>query len=48
MSDIFVNIIIIIMGIMGGVSSLYVIVSLPAVLLWKLYRMIFKGYKFSD
>ena len=48
MSDIFIKIIIVIMEIMGGLSSLYIVISLPATLLWKLYRVVFKGYKFTD
>ena len=48
MSNIGITIWIVIMVVMGGVSSLYVLISLPAVIIWKLYRVIVKGYKITD
>ena len=47
MSDIFTIILIVIMAIMGGLSTLYIVVSLPAVIIWKLIRLA-KGYKLTD
>lgn len=37
-----------IMAVMGIVSSLYIVISLPAIILWKIYRMIRYGYKITD
>lgn len=36
------------MAIMGGVSSLYLVISLPVVIIWKIYRKIRYGYKLTD
>lgn len=48
MSDIFIKVLIGLMMIFGGFSCLYIAISLPAVIIWKLYRVIVKGYKFTD
>ncbi|MBP3460091.1 MAG: hypothetical protein J6K58_12850 [Lachnospiraceae bacterium] len=32
------------MGIMGGLTSLYLLVSIPVLLVWKIYRKIRYGY----
>ena len=48
MSNIFVFVIMALMGILGGFSSIYVLVSLPAIIIWKIYRKIRYGYKITD
>ena len=37
-----------IMAIMGGGTSLLLVISLPAVIIWKIYRKIRYGYKITD
>ena len=37
-----------VMAIMGGGSSLIMVISLPVVILWKFYRKIRYGYKITD
>lgn len=32
------------MGIMGGLTSVYLLVSIPVLLVWKIYRKIRYGY----
>lgn len=41
-------IIIIIGGLAGLLSSLYLVISLPVVLVWKIYRRITKGISLFD
>ena len=41
-------IIIIIGGLAGLLSSLYLVISLPVVLVWKIYRRITKGISLID
>ena len=41
------NIGILILMIIGGVSSLYIALSFPAVIVWKIYRKIRYGYKLT-
>ena len=36
------------MAIVGGASSVYLIIALPAVIIWKIYRKIKYGYKITD
>ena len=48
MNQIFSYIIFGIMAIMGGGSSLYIVISLPAVIIWKICRKIKYGYKITD
>ena len=48
MNQIFLYIIVGIMAIMGGGTSLYLVISLPAVIIWKIYRKIKYGYKITD
>ena len=48
MNQIFSYIIFGIMAIMGGGTSLLLIISLPAVIIWKIYRKIKYGYKITD
>ena len=37
-----------IMPIMGGGTSLFLVISLPAVIIWKIYLKIRYGYKITD
>ena len=37
-----------IMILLGGGVSLFLIISLPAVIIWKIYRCIRYGYKITD
>lgn len=48
MSNIFTIIIMVIMAVLGGFSSLYVLISLPATVIWKIYRKIRYGCKITD
>lgn len=49
MNQIFSYLIFRIMAIMGGGTSLFLVISLPAVIfIWKLYRKIKYGYKITD
>lgn len=48
MNQIFSYIIFGIMAIMGGGTSLFLVISLPAVIIWKIYRKIRYGYKITD
>ncbi|MGN0132578.1 MAG: hypothetical protein ACI4AA_09070 [Lachnospiraceae bacterium] len=32
------------MGIMGGLTSIYLLISIPVLLVWKIYRKIKYGY----
>ena len=32
----------------GGITSLYLLVSFPAVIIWKIYRKFRYGYKLTD
>ena len=48
MNQIFTIILIIIMGLVGGLSSIFLVISLPAVIIWKIYRKIKFGYKLND
>ncbi len=45
------NILVLIVAIIGGaaglLSTLYLVISLPVVIIWKIYRMIRYGYKFT-
>ena len=36
------------MAVLGGGASLFLVVSLPGIILWKIYRMIRYGYKLTD
>lgn len=41
----FVTVILVaIMGVMGGFTSLYLLVSMPVLIVWKIYRKIRYGY----
>ena len=48
MKDIILYVVIALMGIMGGDASIYILVSLPAMLIWKIYRKIRYGYGMFD
>lgn len=48
MNQIFTIILLIIMGLVGGLSSIFLVISLPAVIIWKIYRKIKFGYKLTD
>ena len=48
MEQIFSYLIFGIMAIMGGGISLFLVISLPAVIIWKIYRKIRYGYKITD
>ncbi len=48
MKEIITYIGVIVMGILGGGASIYILVSLPAMLIWKLYRKIRYGYSMFD
>ena len=48
MDQLYSNIIFAIMAIMGGGSSLFIVILLPATIIWKLYRKIRYGYKMTD
>lgn len=37
-----------VMGIVGGLTSLYLLVSIPVLLVWKIYRKIKYGYSLYD
>lgn len=43
MKDIFTYIVVAFMGIVGGGASLYILLSLPVMLIWKLHRKIRYG-----
>lgn len=36
------------MAVLGGGASLFLVVSLPVVIIWKIYRKIRYGYKLTD
>ena len=36
------------MAILGGGSSIYMLVSIPAIIIWKIYRKVKYGYKLTD
>lgn len=48
MNQIFFYIVFGIMAIMGGGSSLFIVISLPEVIIWKICRKIKYGYKITD
>ena len=48
MNQIFYYLILGIMAIMGCGTSLFLVISLPAVIIWKIYRKIKYGYKITD
>lgn len=48
MNQVFSYIIFGIMVIMGGGTSLFLVISLPVIIIWKIYRKIRYGYKITD
>lgn len=48
MNQIFFYIIFGIMAIVGGGTSLVLLLSIPVVIIWKIYRKIRYGYKITD
>lgn len=48
MNQFFVTVYFIIMLIIGGGATLYLILALPATIIWKIYRCIKCGYKITD
>ena len=48
MNQIISYLIIGILAIVGGGPTLYLLVSLPAVIIWKIYRKVKYGYKITD
>ena len=48
MSNIFTIIIMILMAVLGGFSSLYVLTALPVVIIYKIYRKLKYGCKITD
>lgn len=43
MSQIFILLIAVVGGVIGALSSIYLVVSMVAVIVWKIYRRIAKG-----
>lgn len=37
-----------IMGVMGGLTSIYLLASIPAMIVWKIYRKVRYGYSLFD
>ncbi len=48
MNQVSTIILVAIMAVMGGGATLYLVVSLPALIIWKIYRMFRYGYKITD
>lgn len=48
MSNILTMVMLVIMGIVGGLSSIVLVLSFPVVLIWKIYRKIRYGYSLYD
>ena len=48
MSNVFTMILVGLMGLIGGLSSIYLLVSIPAIIIWKIYRKIRYGYSMYD
>ena len=48
MNQVFLYIVFGLMAVMGGGSSLYLVVSMPAIIIWKIYRHFKYGYKITD
>ncbi|MDD6658325.1 MAG: hypothetical protein PUE95_13705 [Lachnospiraceae bacterium] len=48
MSNILTIVMLVIMGIVGGLSSIVLVLSFPVVLIWKIYRKIRYGYSLYD
>lgn len=48
MNQIVTIIFVIFMAIIGGGSTIFLVISLPAVIIWKIYRKFRYGYKLTD
>jgi len=48
MNKIVAMIMLVIMAVMGGGSTIAIAVGMPAMILWKIYRKIRYGYKLTD
>ena len=48
MNQIVTMIFVIFMAIIGGGSTIFLVISLPAVIIWKIYRKFRYGYKLTD
>ncbi len=48
MNEIFGYIMFGIMVLLGGVPTIYIVISLPSTLIYKLFRKVKFGYKFTD
>lgn len=48
MSSIVTYLMVAVMGIVGGLTSLYLLVSIPVLLVWKIYRKIKYGCSLYD
>ncbi len=48
MPSIVIYLMVAVMGIVGGLTSLYLLVSIPVLLVWKIYRKIKYGYSLYD
>lgn len=48
MNQIFLYVMFGVMAIMGGGTSLFLVISLPAVIIWKIYRKFKYGCKLTD
>ena len=48
MGKIFEIFFLVFMAIVGGGATIYLVISLPAVIIWKIYRCIRYGYRISD
>ena len=48
MNEIVTIIMLVLMGVLGGGSTLFLVIAMPVVLIWKIYRKIRYGYKLTD
>ena len=48
MNQIVTMIFVIFMATIGGGSTIFLVISLPAVIIWKIYRKFRYGYKLTD
>lgn len=48
MANIFAMIFMVVFSILGGGATLFLVLSFPTILIWKLYRVVKYGYKFTD
>ena len=48
MNQIGTIIMLVVMSVLGGGSTLFLLLSLPAVLIWKIYRKVRYGFKLTD